>query len=165
MPDQESRLEPTHAQHRIDGGSSDRLRLLARDLLDVDAALRRDHGDVALLGSIERDRGVQLVGDVREPLDQHPSHRRPAEALPEDPRGRRLRLLGRAREDDPAALAAPADLNLRLDRDLSAQPLGDRTSLGWSFGHPPFGEGDPVRREEILPLMLVQIQPVSSPSW
>ena len=105
---------------------------------------------------------VQLVGDVHEPLDQHPSHRRPAEALPEDPRGRRLRLLGRAREDDPAALAAPADLHLRLDRDLTAQSFGDRTSLRWSFGHPPVGEGDPVRREEILPLMLVEIQPVSS---
>ena len=48
--------------------------LVAGDLLDLDAALGREHAEVQLGRPVEGEAGVVLLGDVRGVLDPQPVH-------------------------------------------------------------------------------------------
>ena len=65
---------------------------------------------------------------------------------------------GIGRELDAAGLAAPAGQHLRLDDDLAAELLRRLPRLLGSRREPPVGDGDPVAREELLALILVEVQ-------
>ena len=64
-------LERQDAEVGIDRQPEDLLRMRGRDLLDVHAAGRRGHDHRLALGAVERDREVELLGDVGGLLDQH----------------------------------------------------------------------------------------------
>jgi hypothetical protein len=52
----------------------ERVGILLRDLLDLDAAFRRQHEERLLRAAVERDREVVLLRDVRGALDPEPAH-------------------------------------------------------------------------------------------
>jgi hypothetical protein len=99
----------------------ERLRLRGCDLLDVDAALRREHEQRLLLGAVEGDREVVLLRDIRGDLDPQPADDVAANVETEDLARPGLRLCGPVGELDAAGLAAPAGQDLRLDYDLPAE--------------------------------------------
>src|SRR5207247_10693421 len=125
------------AEVRIDVHGDDLLGRRLGDLLDRHAALgRRDDRD--LLGrAVERDRKVELVRDRGALLDVHLVHDlalgpglRRAQRHAEYLAGDLLRLRGRLRELDPAALAAAARVDLRLHHDGRAAERA-RALLGY----------------------------------
>jgi hypothetical protein len=100
------------------------------DLLDVDAALRREHEEGFLLTPVEGDREVVLLGDVGSRLDPDLADDVAADFQAEDLAGAGLGFLGRGRELDPSGLAAAAGQHLSLDDHLpAAELLGRRARL------------------------------------
>ena len=81
-----------------------------------------------------------------------------ADVQPEDLAGARLGLVGIGRELDAAGLAAPAGQHLRLDDDRPTELLRRLPRLLGSGREPTLGHGDPVAREELLALILVEVQ-------
>ena len=57
------------ALERVDVQPDERVGVLLRDLLDLDAALRREHEERLLRAAVERDREVVLLRDVGRLLD------------------------------------------------------------------------------------------------
>src|SRR5206468_3792959 len=64
-----SRYPRLEALERIDVEPDERVGVLLGDLLDLDAALRREHEERLLHAAIERDREVVLLRDVGGLLD------------------------------------------------------------------------------------------------
>ena len=62
-------LERLVAHERVDVEPRDRAGVAGRDLLDLDAALRREHEERLLLAAVEGDREVVLLRDLRRVLD------------------------------------------------------------------------------------------------
>ena len=155
--DEPARLPRLEALERVDVQAREGVRALLRDLLDVHAALRREHEERLLLAPVEGDREVVLPRDVRRPLDPEPADDVAADVHAEDRCGVGLGLVGRVGELDPAGLAAAADEHLRLDDDLPAELLRGRPGLLRRRRQTPLGDGDPRAREELLPLVLVEI--------
>ncbi len=88
-----------------------------RDLLDVDAPLAGDHDERLAGRAVDHHAEVVLVGDVGRRRHEHLAHRQPLDLHAEDRLGLLLRLRGRRGQLDPARLAAPAGVDLRLDDD------------------------------------------------
>ena len=95
----------------------ERVGILLGDLLDLDAALRREHEERLLRAAVERDREVVLLRDVGGLLDPELADDVAVDVEPEDLARLLLgvgRILG---ELDAAGLAAAAGQHLRLDDD------------------------------------------------
>ncbi len=145
------------AERGVDVLAGDRVGVLRRDLLDVDAAAGRHHGDRPALAAVHRDADVELVDEVDGALDEHPVDGVALQVHPEDaPRGlAELALV--VGELDAAGLPAAADLHLRLhgdgvaDRGAGLDGLVDRRrQLGRR-------RGDARVREDALGLVLVEL--------
>ena len=118
------------ALERVDVQLHERIRVVSGDLLDVHAALRREHEQRLLRATVEREREVVLVPDVGRALDQSLATVCPRMSMPRIVCPR-LGLVGCARELDPARLATSSDEHLRLDDDGTAERLGrGRASAG-----------------------------------
>ena len=140
----------------------ERLGALLGDLLDVDAALRREHVEQPLRAPVEREREVVLLRDVGGLLDPEPPHDVAADVEPEDLLRPLLGLVRVGGELDPAGLAAPAGEHLRLDDDRASEHLGRLACLGGGRREPPLGDGDPGALEELLALVLVEVHGTAS---
>src|SRR5829696_2156969 len=95
-----SRLPGTETKKRVDQGANDPLWPVARDLLDIDAALRAGHDHVLPAGAIEGYPEVDLLSDIDGGSDQHLAHDVPANVETKDRRGGLARLSWRAGEFD-----------------------------------------------------------------
>ena len=126
------------ALERVDVHPRELLGALGGDLLDLDAALRREHQQRLLGAPVEGDREVVLLRDLGGPLDPEPLDDVAANVEAEDLRGLALGVVRVTRELDPARLAAPAGQHLRLDDDGPAE-LGSRlrASAGVVATRPP----------------------------
>ena len=118
-----SAVEPVD---RVDVEPHDRVGVLLGDLLDLDAALGRQHQQVLLRRPVEGEAGVVLLGDVGRVLDPDPLDDVALDVHPEDVPGVGAHLVGVVGELDAAGLAAAADLHLRLDDDRIAGRVGLR---------------------------------------
>ena len=149
--DEPARLPGLEALERVDVQAHERVGILLGDLLDLDAALRREHEERLLLAAVERDREVVLLRDVRGALDPELPTTWPADVEAEDV----LRLLlgvGRiVGELDAARLAAAAGEHLRLDDDLPADLLGRLRASSGVVARRPSETGMPKRLKSCLP--------------
>ena len=126
-------LKRDHTGAGIDPLAQDLLRLLGGDFLDVHAARRAADDHRAGRSAIDDDAQIELALDLQSFFDQHAADLAPLrsglmrdERHPEHLLGQLLGLVGRFRELDAAALAAPAGMNLRLDdSDAAAKTPGN----------------------------------------
>jgi hypothetical protein len=84
-------------------------------LLDVDAALGRDHREVGPARAIQQHRRVELALDGQKLLDEDPRDVVVLELRGEHALRLALGLVGRVDQHDAAAPSAPTDLDLHLD--------------------------------------------------
>ena len=153
-PPRDPRLE---ALERVDVEPDERVRVLLRDLLDLDAALRREHEERLLRAAVEGDGEVVLALDVRRLLDPERADDVAVDVEAEDVARLRLGVGGIVGELDAAGLAAAAGQHLRLDDDGAAELLGRLARLLGRGGEPSVGDRDPDAPEEILALVLVEV--------
>ena len=146
------------ALQRIDVESNERVRARCGDLLDVDAALRREHEERFLRASVERQREVVLTLDVRSMLDPDLRDRVAADVHAEDVGSASLGFGCALGELDATSLAATAGKHLCLDDDRGAELFDGGASLGGGRRQPPLRDGDAIAAEELLPLVLVEVQ-------
>ena len=135
----------------------DRVGILLGDRLDLDAALGRQHQQVLLGRTVEREAGVVLLVDVARMLDPHPLHDVALDVHAEDVAGVGAHLVGVVGELDAAGLAAAADLHLRLDDHRVAGRLGRGDRLVDGVGDAARGDRDVVAGEVLLALVLEQV--------
>ena len=151
--DEPPRLPRMEALERVDVQADERVGALLGDLLDLDAALRREHEERLLRAAVEREREVVLLRDVGRLLDPEPAHDVAADVEAEDllaraPPPRR----GSAASLIAARLAAPAGEHLRLDDDRAAELLGRlRAPPPGVVASRPSETGIPTRRKSSLP--------------
>ena len=145
------------ALERIDVEPDERVGVLLGDLLDLDAALRREHEERLLLAPVERDREVVLLRDVRGPLDPELADDVAADVEPEDVARLLLGVGGILGELDAACLPAAAGEHLRLDDDRAAERLRGGARLLGRRREPAVRDGDAEAPEELLPLVLVEV--------
>src|SRR5262249_52034987 len=109
---------------RVDVDLGDRVWVLRRDLLDLDATLPGEHPEVLLCRAVEGEGGVVLLLDVAGLLDPDDVDGVALDVHADDV-GRVLAGLGLVvGELDAAGLAAPAHLDLRLHDDRVADAVG-----------------------------------------
>ncbi len=158
-------LEWRQADARLDERLVDPLRRLRRHFLDVHAAVGAGHEDRLLRGAIHEQTHVEFALD-REPfLDQHPPHALTGRAglvgdqlhaensFCVDLDG--VEPLGHLH---PAALAAAARVNLRLDnRHGAAEALGDLNGVLRRHRHLASRHRDAVLRQDRLGLIFVNL--------
>ncbi len=145
---------------RVEVQPREGLGALCRDLLDLDAALGRQHQQGALgtrSNVIER---VVLACDVGRALDPQAPHDVPADVEAEDVAREALGLVGAGRELDAAGLAATAGEHLRLDDDRAAELLCRGARLGRRVGDAALGDGDAVAGEQLLALVLIEVHAI-----
>ena len=155
----------THARHaasvepldRVDVDLGDRVRVLGRDVLDLDAALRREHAEVLLGRPVEGERRVVLLGDVARVLDPDHLDGVALDVHADDVGRVPARLVGVRRELDAAGLAAAADLHLRLHHDRVADAVGGGDRVVDRRDRLAGRHGDAVPREELLALVFEQV--------
>ena len=135
----------------------ERVGVLLRDLLDLDAALRREHEERLLRAAIERDREVVLLRDVGGLLDPELVDDVAVDVQAEDVLRLRLGVGRVVGELDAARFAAPAGQDLSLDDDGAADVLGRLARLLGSRREAAFRDGNPDPVEELLALVLVEI--------
>ena len=82
----------------------------------------------------------------------------------EDVRRVGANLGGVRRELDPAGLASPTDLDLRLHDDRIADAVGGRHRVVDVVGDVTRRDGNAIAREQLLPLILEQVHRDSSGS-
>src|SRR5262245_35176985 len=149
----------------VDHDGDDLLGAARGDLLDLDAPLGRcDHRELLAL-AVDDDRKVELARDLRAGLDVDLAHEPAlraglvaAQRHAENLGGDALRLGGRLRELDPPGLAAAAGVDLRLhDDDARVEPPRDLLRLGGRRRELAGGDGDSVRAQEPLGLVLVDV--------
>ena len=146
-----------HAFDRVDAHESEGFRPRCRHLLDVDTALDACHREEGAIRPVEEEGDVVLLGDVGGLGDEHAAYDVPLDVESEDVLGARLGLVGRGRELDATGLAAAARLDLGLHDDGGAD-LARGLVRGIGRGaHLPGGDGDSMRIEEVLGLVLVKV--------
>jgi hypothetical protein len=145
------------ALRRVEVQADERLRALLGDLLDLDAALRREHEERLLRAAVERDREVVLLRDVRGLLDPELADDVPADVEAEDLAGLLLGVGGALGELHAARLAAAAGEHLGLDDDGPAERRGGGAGFLGRHDEPAVGDGNADPSEELLALVLVQI--------
>ena len=155
--DEAARDPRLEALERIDVEADECVGVVRRDLLDLDAALRREHEERLLRAAVERDREVVLLRDVGRLLDPERLDDVAADVEADDVLGLLLCVRGVFRELDTAGLPAAAGQHLRLDDDLAADLLRRRARLARRARHASFGDRDPELREELLALILEEV--------
>jgi hypothetical protein len=100
------------------------LRLLLRDLLDVDAAAGGQQAEVQLGRAIQRERRVVLLCDVAGALYPERLDNMTLDVHAQDVHGVRADLVGVGRELDAACLAPPTHVDLGLHHDRVADLVG-----------------------------------------
>jgi hypothetical protein len=150
-------VEGLKADERVDVERRERLRPLGRDLLDVHAALGGEHHEARLRRAVEDDGGVVLAGDGGRLLEPQLTHGVAADVHPEDRAGVLAHRVGVLGELDPARLAAPADLHLRLDDDRVADARGGGHRLVDGPRRLAGGERDVVALQDLLALVLEKV--------
>src|SRR5439155_20705994 len=155
--DQSPRLVRLEAFERVDVQPRERLRLLGRDLLDLDAALGREHEQHLLRAAVEGEREVVLLRDVGRLLDPELAHDMAVDVEPEDLLGLPLGVSWVIGELDPTGLAATARQDLRLDDDRAAELLRGGARLGRSRRRPALGGRDPEAPEKLFALVLGEV--------
>ncbi len=160
MPGAEDELPPVVrpvALERVDVHAGERLGRLGRDLLDVDAAARREHQQRRARTPVERDREVVLLRDLGGALDPQAPHDVAADVEAEDRARVLLGLVRAGRDTDAAGLPAPAGQHLRLDDDgPPSSSAAARASSGVVARRPVRGR-DAEAPEHLLALVLVEI--------
>ena len=149
--DESARDPRLKALERIDVEPDERVGVLLGDLLDLDAALRREHEERLLRAAVERDREVVLALDVRGLLDPELVDDVAVDVEAEDVASLRLGVGRVVGELDAAGLAAPAGQHLRLDDDRAAELLGRLPRLLGSRREAPFRDGNPDPAKSSLP--------------
>ena len=129
----------------------ERVGVLLGDLLDLDAALRREHEERLLRAAVERDREVVLLRDVGRLLDPERADDVAVDVEAEDVLRLRLGVVGLVGELDAAGLAAAAGQHLRLDDDRAADLLRRGARLLRRVARRPSETGIPTRRKSSLP--------------
>src|SRR5204863_6675943 len=138
---------------------------LARDLLDVDAALGGGDHDDLLRDAVDDHPQVELAVYPARPFDQHALHALACVAgLRRDER-RANHLVGQVRdlpdrvgELHAATLAAAAGVDLRLDDPpAAAELLGDARRRAVAIDNLARRHRDAVALEELLRLVLVDV--------
>ena len=155
--DEPARDPGLEALERVDVQAHERVGVVLRDLLDLDAALRGEHEERLLRATVERDREVVLLRDVGGLLDPDLLDDVAADVEPDDVPRLLLRVRGILGELDAAGLAAAARQHLSLDDDRAAELLGSRARLLRGRREPPLGDRDSELLEELLALVLVEI--------
>ena len=152
-----ARLEWMKAKDGICVHAHEFLRPLARDLLDVHAALGAGHDEDRALRAIEHDPKIELLGDV------YPGHHQDlvdgvsANIHAEDRARGRMRVFRRAGQLDSAGLAASAGVHLCLDRDQSTERRRGGGGFFRSCRHGPGVYRDPVASQNLGRLIFVDI--------
>ena len=132
--------------------------LVRRDLLDLDAALRREHEQRPLRAAIEGHREVVLLRDLGRPLDPELLDHVAADVEAQDVSPAFASASARVlRELDAARLPAAARQHLGLHDHLAAELVGGRSGLAGRRRRPPFGDRDAELPEELLALVLVEV--------
>src|SRR5580704_386125 len=159
-------LGGVHAGQRADRDPGQCLGLGPGDFLDLDTALDRAHRQERAVGPVQQEGQVVLLRDVDVLGHQHGAHGVALDVHAEDPLGLGLRLVRVAGELYAARLAAPADLDLRLDDHpglSSRDELGrDLAGLLRSGGHLALLDRNAMVSEELLSFVLKQVH--SGPS-
>src|SRR5699024_4546316 len=101
----------------VDGDAGEGLGALDGELLDLHAALDGAHGQVVAVRTVQQQREVVLLGDVRAGGDHDAVHGVALDVHAEDLGGLLLRLLGGLGDLHAAGLAAATGLHLGLDDD------------------------------------------------
>jgi hypothetical protein len=141
----------------VDVEHHDRVRVVLRDLFDLDAALGRQHQQMLLGGPVERVRRVVLLGDVARMFDPHALDDVALDVHPQDVPGVQADLVGVGGQFDATRLAAPTDLHLRLDDDRIAGALGGGDRLVDGVGDVARRDRDVEAGEVLLALVLEQV--------
>ena len=118
---------------------------------------RREHEQGLPDAAVESDGEVVLALDVRGRLDPEAAHDVTPDVEPEDLGRASLGLVGPLGELDAAGLSTPAGQHLRLHDDRPAELLRGGARLGRRRRHAPRGDRDPEARQQLLPLVLVQV--------
>jgi len=142
---------------RLDMEPRERVGILRSHVLDLHAALARQHQQRPARAAVERNGEVVLLLDLGGALDQEAAHDVAADVETED---RARVLLGFVRpggELHPARPAASAGEHLRLDDDRPTELLGCATGLRGRRCEPPLRHRDAVAAQELLALVLVQV--------
>ena len=155
--DEPPRLPWVEALERVDVKLDESVGTLLGDLLDVDPALGREHVERLLRATVEGQRQVVLLRDLRRLLDPEPADDVATDVEPENLAGTRLGLVRARGELDPARLAPPAREDLRLDDDRPTELLGRGARLLGRGREPPLRDRDPGLSEELLALVLVEV--------
>ena len=144
------------ALERIDVHAGERIGALGRNLLDLDAALGREHQERLTGAAVERDRQVVLARDLRGRLDPEPPYDVAADVEPEDLAGPRRRLLrGRPRASRRPAFPRPPVSTCAL---TTTGPPSSSAACRASSGvvaRCARRDRNPEAREELLALVLV----------
>ena len=145
------------AVDRVDVELHDGVRVLLRHLLDLDATLGRQHQQMLLRRSVEREAGVVLLSDVGRVLDPDALHDMALDVHAEDVAGVQPNLVSVVGQLDPARLAPPADLHLGLDDDGVPGGIGGGHGFVHGVGGAAGGDRDAIAGEVLLALVLEQI--------
>ena len=117
-------LEVAEGQDVGEVAAADGLGLLLGDLLDVDAADRREDHHRLLAGPVPDDPRVVLLLDLGPGVDEHAAGHLPVDLQLQDVAGVGFGLLGRVGELDTTRLHAPAAEDLRLDDGRARRSAG-----------------------------------------
>ena len=139
------------ALERVDVQADERVGALLGDLLDLDAALRREHEERLLRAAVERDREVVLLRDVGRALDPEAAHDVAVDVEAENVLRLLLGVVGALRELHAAGLAAAARQHLRLDDDGAAELLRRSARLLRRVGTAAVGDGNADALKSSLP--------------
>jgi hypothetical protein len=161
-----ARLEGLQAHSRNDVLFQDRFRILGCDLLDLHAARGRGHEDGTRFGAVNHDPQVQFAIDGQRLLDQQATHLFAFRAgLVRDQlhtqhaAGDLAGFFGGVGDLHPAALAAPAGVDLRLHhhrlRAGSEQVFGGVLRRFAGGHHLAAGHRDAILRQDCFRLVLV----------
>ena len=156
--DQPPRLPGLEALERVDVQADERVGLRRRDLLDLDAALGREHEQRLLLAAVEGDREVVLalaMSDARSIQSLRTTW--PRMSSPRISRAFSSASSGVAASLIPPALPRPPVSTCAL---TTTGPPSSSAAARASSGErrePPLGDGDPVAAEELLALVLVEV--------
>ena len=157
LVDQSAGIFDGQPLHWIDMQPRNRVRVFGRDLLDVDATLRRHHAQMLARATVERERGVVLMGDVRGALDPQALDRVAADVHAQNGPSVGPDLVRTIRQFYAPSLTPPADEHLGFDDDRVADSLSLSDRVVNRFGHTPRRHRYAKTGKVLLALVLEEI--------
>ena len=147
----------TQPDNRIDVQLHDRGWVFCCDFFDINATLCRQHQQVLLGSSVERERGVVLLGDVAGALDPHALDLVTLDVHADDVARMSANFVFVIRELDAACLAATTNLHLRLHDNRIPDSLSDGYRLIDGVRHVAGRYRDTERRKVLLALVFEEV--------